>query len=77
MTIRGIYTRKSRTMILLRGVIGVCVGLLIAAIWSFTTDTNAFRRFAFPIFGVPVILTLINLLIFYREPNQRDDKPDA
>jgi hypothetical protein len=78
MTIRQIYFTNTRTTIALRGVIAICVGLLLAAIWSIATDTNAFRRFAFPIFGVPVTLTVINLLLTLGEQkNEKDKREDA
>jgi len=78
MSIRQIFFTNTRTTIALRGVIAICVGLLLAAIWSVATDTNAFRSFAFPIFGVPVVLTVINLLLTLGEQkNERDRRHDA
>jgi hypothetical protein len=78
MNVRKIYCTNTRTAIVLRGVIALCLGLLLAGIWSITTDTNAFIRFAFPIFGVPVALTVINLLLTLGEQkNEQDRRPDA
>lgn len=62
MRIRDIFLTNTRRAILLRGVVAISVGLLIAAVITATTDTNGFRRFAFPIFVVPAMLTIMNLL---------------
>jgi hypothetical protein len=62
MTIREIFVTNTRGTILLRGVIAVAAGLTVATIISITSGTNAFRRFAFPIFIVPLMLTTLHLL---------------
>ena len=77
MNIRDIFFTNTRAAILLRGVIAVCVGLVLAAVLTATTDTNAFRRFALPIFGVPTILTIINLLTRGTERAEHDRRNDA
>jgi hypothetical protein len=62
MTFREIFLTDTREAILLRGLIAVIVGVAFAAVVTMTTETNAFKRFAFPIFGVPALLTVLNLI---------------
>lgn len=50
---------------------------MLAAVITATTDTNAFRRFAFPIFGVPMMLTMLNLLTRRAERVEDDRRNDA
>jgi hypothetical protein len=74
MTIRQIFYTDTRSAILLRGIIAVCIGLLVAGIWSVATDSNAFKVFAFPIFGIPVILTVIKLLLTLGTQSREQDR---
>jgi len=70
MTFHQIFSTRNRYTILIRGAFGIGIGLLLAAIWSIVTGMNEFRSLAFPIFGVPIILTAFNLLIFKRDKNE-------
>jgi uncharacterized membrane protein YfcA len=78
MSVRQIFFTNTRATILLRGVIALCFGLLFAAIMSVATDANAFRRFAYPIFGVTMTLTVINLLLrLGKQKNEQDRRHDV
>lgn len=48
---------------MLRGLIAISLGLLLRAVLIAINGQNALKRFAFPIFGPPLMLTVINLLI--------------
>jgi glycerol uptake facilitator-like aquaporin len=77
MSIRHIFCTNTRGAILLRGLIAMSAGVMLAAVITATTDTNAFRRFAFPIFGVPMMLTMLNLLTRRAERVEDDRRNDA
>ncbi len=77
MSIRDIFCTNTRSAVLLRGVIAMSVGVVLAAVVTATTDTNAFRRFAFPIFVIPTLLTLLNLLTRRGERAEHDRRNDA
>ena len=61
MSIRNIFCTDTRRAILIRFVLAIGVGLLAAGILTGFTDVNAFRSFAFPIFGVPLMLMVFAL----------------
>lgn len=69
MKFRDIFFKNTRKAILLRGIIAIGVGILLATTMTLITGDNWFKRHGFPIFVVPVLLTLINL------SSWQEDKP--
>lgn len=60
--LRDLYLHNTARNILLRGVFALGAGLLLGAAYSAFTGHNEIVRHAVPIFGVPTILAILNLL---------------
>ena len=57
-----LYTANNPKGALFQGLVGLGAALIFGAVYSLVAQENGFKRFAFPIFGVPLTLTTLKLL---------------
>jgi len=61
MKLRDIYLKNNPRNIILRGLLGLLAVILCATAYTVFTGRNILFSFALPIFGVPIMLTILNL----------------
>jgi hypothetical protein len=68
MNIWKLYREQGRRGILVQALAGVLAGIVIGVAYVLITGDHRLGTFAIPLFGVPMVLTILKLLLLLGQP---------